>query len=77
MSNRTPEDPVWRLHEAAAAQRRPVGQAPRWSADTGLPPTLGANLRAVDAIEQHYIETQTELERGYWLRRQAQAAGQG
>jgi hypothetical protein len=76
MSNRTPEPPVWRLHEATVARRQPAGHLPLCLQDKGLAPALGANPRAVDAIEQHYIETQADLERVYWLRRQARARAQ-
>jgi transcriptional regulator PpsR len=55
----------------------PAGDIPvAWAAirlgDTGPVLAVGRDLRAVAAIQQRFIDTQAELERGYWRRREAE-----
>jgi transcriptional regulator PpsR len=55
----------------------PGGDIPvAWAAirlgDTGPVLAVGRDLRAVAAIQQRFIDTQAELERGYWRQREAE-----
>jgi transcriptional regulator PpsR len=60
-------------HPSAAGLDIPVAWAAVRLGDTGPVLAVGRDLRAVAAIQQRFLESQQELERDYWKRRQTEA----
>lgn len=60
-------------HPSDAGLDIPVAWAAVRLGDTGPVLAVGRDLRAVAAIQQRFLESQQELERDYWQRRQTEA----
>lgn len=60
-------------HPSEAGADIPVAWAAVRLGDTGPVLAVGRDLRVVAAIQQRFVESQQELERDYWKRRQTEA----
>ena len=60
-------------HPSAAGSDIPVAWAAVRLGEQGPVLAVGRDLRAVAAIQQRFLESQQELERDYWKRRQTEA----
>jgi len=60
-------------HPSGAGQDIPVAWAAVRLGESGPVLAVGRDLRAVAAIQQRFLESQQELERDYWKRRQTEA----
>ena len=60
-------------HPASQGGEIPVSWAAVRLGENGPLLAVGRDLRAVSAIQQRFVDTQQELERGYWQRRQAES----
>jgi transcriptional regulator PpsR len=60
-------------HPSALGQDIPVAWAAVRLGDSGPVLAVGRDLRVVAAIQQRFLESQQELERDYWKRRQTEA----
>jgi transcriptional regulator PpsR len=60
-------------HVGAGGAQIPVSWAAVRLGEHGPVLAVGRDLRAVAAIQQRFLDAQQELERDYWLRRQAEA----
>jgi transcriptional regulator PpsR len=60
-------------HPLSADRSIPVAYTAIRLGDNGPVLAVGRDLRTIAAIQQRYVESQQELERGYWQARQAEA----
>jgi len=60
-------------HPGAAGQDIPVAYSAIRLGEHGPVLAVGRDLRAIAAIQQRFVESQREMERDYWKRRQADA----
>ncbi len=60
-------------HPLSADSSIPVAYTAIRLGDNGPVLAVGRDLRTIAAIQQRYVESQQELERGYWQARQAEA----
>ena len=60
-------------HPLAPGNSVPVAYTAIRLGDNGPVLAVGRDLRAIAAIQQRYVESQQEMERGYWQVRQAEA----